>query len=398
MIKIVILSFLVSSCYFSPMRLAGDFVFDKKKQEKLIGSAEKELIKKAFKGLDLTKMRDAHVHVVGVGHGQTGIEINPTMKSVFHIKNFIRYHMFMRASGVQKTDNIDKAYVDRLVALIRNSNLKFKHNILAFDKHYHKDGRLNSKMTEMYIPNRYIYKLSQEHSDIFEPVISIHPYRKDAVERLQFWAKKGVRFVKWLPNAMGMNPDDQIINDYYKVMVKYNMYLLTHVGVEHSIEAAENQALGNPLLLRRPLSMGVNIIAAHGAAIGKFKDFENNNQLVDGYELLLRMMDEPKYKGLLQIDISATLARDRLDRMILKLLERRDLHSRLVYGSDYPVPAVNVVMPLGKLMKMGFLTEEQVKPLSNIYKINPILFNFVLFRSIKHPKTGQRFTDEAFYF
>jgi hypothetical protein len=35
---------------------------------------------------------------------------------------------------------------------------------------------------------------------------SIHPYRKDALEELATWGKLGVRVVKWLPPAMGIDP------------------------------------------------------------------------------------------------------------------------------------------------------------------------------------------------
>jgi predicted TIM-barrel fold metal-dependent hydrolase len=41
----------------------------------------------------------------------------------------------------------------------------------------------------MYLPNRYVVELAQTHPDIFLPVISVHPYRPDAMQELDKWGK-----------------------------------------------------------------------------------------------------------------------------------------------------------------------------------------------------------------
>lgn len=52
-------------------------------------------------------------------------------------------------------------------------------------------------------------------------------------------------------------------------MRSLGMVLLTHTGVEHSVDFAyHNDELGNPLLLRAPLDAGVKVIAAHCASEG----------------------------------------------------------------------------------------------------------------------------------
>ena len=56
------------------------------------------------------------------------------------------------------------------------------------------------------------------------------------------------------------------------MMKKYRMILLSHTGEEQAVEAEENQRLGNPLLLRRPLELGIRVIMAHSASLGTCDD------------------------------------------------------------------------------------------------------------------------------
>ena len=62
------------------------------------------------------------------------------------------------------------------------------------------------------------------------------------------------------------------------------------------------------------------------------------------FDLFLRMMDEAKYVGLLFGEISAMLQFNRMPVPFATLLKRQDLHSRLVNGSDYPLPAINALI------------------------------------------------------
>ena len=118
--KIIILVciLLLASCRLSPMRIAGDFELDPTKQKLLIGENENKLIKQAFADIDLSRIRDTHVHLVGVGHNHSGIELNPAHKSIFNFKSWVRYNLFLKASGVEKTNHMDQDYIDRLTGLI----------------------------------------------------------------------------------------------------------------------------------------------------------------------------------------------------------------------------------------------------------------------------------------
>ena len=228
-------------------------------------------------------------------------------------------------------------------------------------------------------------------------MISVHPYRRDALQALDHWAAKGVRFVKWLPNVMGINPADPAIDPYYTALKRLGMVLLTHTGEEQALASVAFQHYGNPLLYRRPLEMGVRIVMAHSASVGTDIDLDAPARPhVPSFTLFLRMMEEPRYEGLLYGELSALPQFNRFDGPFQTLLERRKLHDRLVNGSDYPLPGVNVLVRTSALHEAGLISEEERRALNLIYRYNPLLFDFVLKRTVRHPLNGARFPPEAF--
>ncbi len=78
------------------------------------------------------------------------------------------------------------------------------------------------------------------------------------------------------------------------------------------------------------------------------------------------------------------------------ILEREDLHERLVNGSDYPLPAINFLIRTSALEKAGYITTEERGCLNEIYDYNPLLFDFVLKRSLKLPGTTKRLPATVF--
>ena len=89
---------------------------------------------------------------------------------------------------------------------------------------------------------------------------SIHPYRVDAVERLDAAAEAGARAVKWLPNAMGIDPASPLCNAPVEPVAQLGLPLITHAGREYAVDGGEHQELGNPLRLRRALLTAVKIL------------------------------------------------------------------------------------------------------------------------------------------
>jgi hypothetical protein len=377
-------------------RLGGAFSKTPEELDHTATNKTKKLIDQAYGGIDPARLVDYHTHILAVGTSANDAFINAKMRNGLNLER-LKFQIYSSASGIKNIDNADQEYVTRLIRLARGDNRHGKYRILAFDKHYNANGTVDLKKTNMYIPNRYAVELAQRYSDIFLPVISVHPYRTDAIQELDKWGKAGMKYVKWLPNAMGMDPANPVIEPFYRKMKEYNMILLSHAGEEQAVEADEDQRLGNPLLLRKPLEYGVRVIIAHAASLGECDDLDSRDaKKVNCFDLFLRLMDEPKYRGLLFGEISAMLQFNRMPIPFTTILKRQDLHPRLVNGSDYPLPAINSLIWTRSLARNGFITADERRSLNEIYDYNPLLFDFVLKRTMRHPETKQKLAASVF--
>ncbi len=385
---------LLSACLID--QIGGAFTKQPEELEQQASAAAKKLIDQAFEGVNPDRLVDFHTHVIALGTSVLDAFINPKMRSGINLERF-KFLIYGSAADIKNIDNADREYVERLARLARGQKRHGKFRILAFDKHYNLDGSANLAKTNMYVPNHYVIDLARQHPDIFLPVISLHPYRPDALEELDKWAKAGAKYVKWLPNAMGMDPASKQVEPFYRKMKEHNMILLSHGGEEQAVEAEEDQRLGNPLRLRKPLDMGVRVIIAHAASLGTCEDLDSRAaKNANCFDLFLRLMDETKYAGLLFGEISAMLQFNRMPVPFATLLKRQDLHARLVNGSDYPLPAINALIRTRSLASDGFITSEERTALNEIYNYNPLLFDFVLKRTMRHPETKQKLATSVF--
>lgn len=363
-----------------------------------LSPAARALVDRAFEDLDPARLLDYHVHVAGNGSGGTGCCVTPQMLSWLHPIKRIQLAVYMKSAGVRHFDRADGEFVAHLATLVRTIERHGRHCLLAFDQHHLENGNVDVERTELYVPNEYVFELHEKHPELFLPVISVHPYRPDALDELDLYGARGARIVKWLPNAMGMDPASPRCDAFYDRLVRWDMALLTHVGVEKAVDSRGLQDVGNPLRLRRPLERGVKVIAAHCGSLGKGKDLDHPGAPDrPNFELFLRMMDEPHYDGLLFGELSAVGQSNRGTGPIGVMLERTDLHPRLVNGSDWPLPAINVLYSTRSYARDGYITADERAALREIYDFNPLLFDLVLKRTLKHPRTGARFPAAVFH-
>ena len=376
--------------------IGGAFKHQPEELRNRLSANAADLIKRAFGDIDPARLVDHHTHVAGIGTSPTGAFVNPKMRTWGHPFHHLKFKVYLSAAGVADVEHADTELIKRLVNLVRHISNHGKHRLLAFDKNYSPDGSPNLEKTEFYVPNEYVFALAEQHPDLFVPNISVNPYRPDALAELEKWALRGARVVKWLPNAMGINPSDPKCDPFYQKMKELDLILLSHGGEEKAVEAEEDQKLGNPLLLRRALDHGVKVIVAHCAGLGTNEDLDSKDRrVVDNFDLFLRLMDEKRYEGLVFGEISAMTQFNRSEKL-RTILEREDLHERIVNGSDYPLPAVNILIRTKPLVKQGYLTGAEGKCLKEIYDYNPLLFDFVLKRSLKHPQTRKRLPAAVF--
>jgi predicted TIM-barrel fold metal-dependent hydrolase len=377
--------------------IGGAFTHDPHQLRERISERASDLIKRAFDDVDPERLVDHHVHIAGIGADGSGAFVNAKMRTWRHPFHRLKFKVYMSSAAADDDRRADAQFVERLANLVENIPHHGKHRLLAFDKHYRPDGSVNLDKTEFYTPNEYVFRLAEQHPDKFVANISVNPYRPDAIAELEKWAARGARVVKWLPNAMGIDPSDPRCDPFYAKMKELGLILLSHGGEEKAVEAEEDQKLGNPLLLRRALDHGVKVIVAHCAGLGTNEDLDRSDRpQVDNFDLFMRLMDDKSYEGLVFGEISAMTQFNRLGKPLTTILEREDLHERLVNGSDYPLPAVNVLIRTRPLVKYGYLTSGEADSLKEIYQYNPLLFDFVLKRAVKLPGTRRRLPPGVF--
>jgi predicted TIM-barrel fold metal-dependent hydrolase len=242
----------------------------------------------------------------------------------------------LRAFGVSERELLaqgDQLIIERLSALLSDATRVQQAVVLALDGVADSNGELDMARTEAFIPNEFIAGAAAHHDNILFGA-SINPYRHDAVHRLNDAVTQGAVLLKWLPSIQRIDPADERLIPFYECMRDLGLPLLTHTGEEESFTCKQDH-LGDPERLRLPLQLGVTVIAAHAASNGR-----NNGEA--NFTRFLRLCNEfPN----LYADVSALTQLNRLSHLP-RLLKHRELHGRLLYGTDMPLLQTVIVTPL----------------------------------------------------
>ena len=272
---------------------------------------------------------DFHAHVAGLGYGNSGCFINKEMREN------VRFPLYLLAMGVSEKEleeQGDALVIKKLSDAVARSKYVNKAVILAMDGVIDAEGNLDKNLTQIYVPNEYVYEQTQKYSNLLYAA-SINPYRKDAIQRLEQAKAQGAVVIKWLPSIMYIDPADPALIPFYQKMIELDMPLLTHTGMEKSFSSARDE-LADPQKLTLPLSMGVIVIAAHIATTG-----ESHGE--DNFERVLPMFKQyPNLYG----DISSLTQINKLGFM-RKVVSAPELQGRLVYGTDWPLQFFPLVSP-----------------------------------------------------
>ncbi|MCC6900907.1 MAG: hypothetical protein IT377_18155 [Polyangiaceae bacterium] len=356
------------------------------------------LVDEAFDGLDRSRMWDVHVHVTGLGTDGTGCWVNPDMRKWTAPWRQFKFDVYRHAAGITDLARADQQYVERLLALHRMANPAGKLLAFGFDYFVDESGEARPARSEFFVPNEYVFALAKQHPELL-PCASIHPYRFDAIERLNRAAAAGAVAIKWLPNAQGMDPASERCDAFYDRLVALELPLITHAGHELAVHSPDAQELGNPLRLRRPLGRGVRIVVAHAASLGVVEDLDAHERLkVQAFDAFMRLFSDARFDKLLYADISALTQFHRLPTALRELLIAQGLHGRLLNGSDYPLPAIDPIISTRMLERGGFIKAKDRAGLNEIYAHNPLLFDFVVKRrvSVEYKDQTHRFSPSVF--
>ena len=122
------------------------------------------------------------------------------------------------------------------------------------------------------MPNDYVLKLAKQHKQ-FLPAISIHPARRDALNELEKGIAEGAVMMKCLPNCQNIDCREPRYTKFWERMAEAGIPLLAHTGGEHTLQVIRPD-LADPRILKRPLEIGVTVIAAHSGSKSGVSDPE----------------------------------------------------------------------------------------------------------------------------
>lgn len=358
--------------------------------EQLLGH---DLVQSAFAGLDFSLVWDAHAHLVGTGDSGGGAYADPRGESWASPVERIRRKVMLAAACVDEPGegSVDLRYIARLNALVDAFPRGFRMMLFAFDYMVDDAGVEQPSRSTFHTPDAYARSVAARLPGRYGWVASIHPYRADALDRLAEAAASGAVAVKWLPSSMNIDPASSRCDAFYRGLVDLRLPLVIHCGEEVAAPGAGQHGFNNPLHVRRPLAAGVRVIVAHAASLGAARDLDRLRPgqpdtaapRVASFELFARLMDESQWDGRLFADVSAVFQRNRDLAVQRALIERRHWHHRLLHGSDYPLPGIGLVYRLPTFVDAGWLRPDEADVLARLRPINPLLFEFVLKRSLK---------------
>jgi hypothetical protein len=309
--------------------------------------------------IDRPRRIDMHVHMVGNGAGGSGGWLR---LSGWHrwLAGFMLRQLGLPAGALE--GDLESIYAGHLVELVRDSSMDAI-VLLAHERVHDPDGTPRDDLGSMFVPNDVVLGLAKRFPE-FLAGVSIHPARRDAFDELERCLAGGAVLMKCLSNCQNIDPSDRRYRPFWERMAAAGLPLLAHTGGEHTVPII-NAAFADPNLLRFPLECGVTVIAAHcGTSSGAFDR--------DYFDDWAKMLSEfPNLYG----DISAMISlnrcrhlRDCLSRNIdfqsvgpaeLNFAEieeatnkmslgrtghspmfREEISSRILHGSDFPVPVL----------------------------------------------------------
>jgi uncharacterized protein len=358
--------------------------------------AQHDLVRAAFDGLDPRTLWDVHAHLLGTGDSGSGCTVHASMSQWWRPIEVLRRQAILNAACVGgEAGSVDRSYVERLVSLTHDFPAGARWLLFAFDNAHGDDGATQPDKTTFHVPDRYAREVVAAHADRFGHVASIHPYAADALDRLSTAIANGALAIKWLPSAMNIDPRDARCRPFYDRLAASRLPLIVHFGEEQAVPGAGRNEFGNPLLARVPLEAGVRVVMAHCASLGHAADLDRPSApRVPAFDLFARLMGERAHEPLLLGDVSAVLQINRSTDLARRLIERDDWHDRLLHGSDYPLPGIPVLTRPQRLADAGLLDAKAVPVLLQVREHNPLLFDFVLKRSVR--AGGKRLSAAVF--
>lgn len=253
-------------------------------------------------------------------------------------------------------EEADRCLESWLLRHILESRLLDRAAILAFDQiHTTAGGPVGPRRgcqrigSDLYVSNTYARQLWLRYPRKVLFAASIHPYRRQgdmtALDMLDEVTAAGAVLIKWLPPTHNIDPADPRTVAFLRHAARIGMPILVHMGAEVTLGNLYPR-FGDPVgwlntfrRLRRDDAMPT-VIVAHAATplLWPITPGRTFSTLVSA--LIGEFADAPLYSDIAALSLFSKA------HWLKKLLDMPQVHGKVVYGSDFPVPPTPAAFPL----------------------------------------------------
>ncbi len=231
------------------------------------------------------------------------------------------------------------AYVQAMADALRASRQVDRACLFPVDARFDTCGRQTHRDPTVCAFTEDVLAVAARHPDCFIPFLSVNPQRPGALELLEQYAQLGCRGAKFLQNYWRLDLNQEKFVPYYEKLRDLGLPLVIHLGSEFAIDSSARYE-GNDML-RLPLACGVTVIAAH-MSLGRiehrllpWRNLSRDPRFFDrDYFRLLEMLERHPN---LYADTASILVPLRA-RALPHLARQHQVHHKILFGSDYPVP------------------------------------------------------------
>jgi len=215
--------------------------------------------------------------------------------------------------------------------------------LLAFDAYHDHTGRRpplprrrHDRGSDIYTSNSLVRDACRRHPRRYLFGASVHPYRPDAVRCIDEVFAAGACLLKWIPLHQNIDVNDPRTRAVLRRCAELGLPVLAHFGQEFTLATQHPEYRSvRPVLevlrsLRRDGAMPTTIIPHVATPVLPLVERDSFHALVAA--LRDEFADAPLYA-----DISALTAWCK-SRFLGSLATAQDLHPKLLFGTDFPVP------------------------------------------------------------
>lgn len=373
-------------------RYAGAWTHAPEDARWILDDAAQALFDSAFAGVKGAVVVDEYVDVparaqyLDAPSAEHRLALEQAEKSISPLawlSNQLRDH----AAGILDHDRPAAAYLSRLLRQIQAMPIEYRARLVARDALYASDGRRDDAATFAPVANENVARLAAQAPGQLSSVVSIHPYRVDALDEITRWAEAGAVAVRWDPVAQAIDLNDPRVAAFYTAMSQQGLALYLPVGQQQGDD--EKPGWVGVDALSAPLAAGLDVLISIADPVSA-----EGQSLMPALFALLR---DSQHAAGLQISLAGVLARERLETVLEPLLQHPEFFGHLRYASGYPQPAIASAISLEALAAGGFIDRSTIRPLREIYDVNPLLFMLVALREIRLPATDLGLPETVFF-